>query len=77
MFTESLELNFLCENIASVLNNNYEEHNFAQRLIGHNYTHLKSGAFSLDMSIIMFSLRSLNSSCNVFRTSFSEPKLQL
>ena len=36
---------------AFVLDNKYKEHNFAQLLIGHNYAHLKSGAFSLDMSI--------------------------
>ena len=32
-------------------NNKYKQHNFAQLLIGHNYAHLKSGAFSLDMSL--------------------------
>ena len=47
---ELLELKFLCENIAFVLNNNYQYHNFAQLLIGHNCEHLKSGAFSMDMS---------------------------
>ena len=52
MLTESLKLKFLCENIAFVLNNNHKQHTFAQLLIGHNYTQLKSGAFSLDMSII-------------------------
>ena len=51
MLTESLELKFLCEIIAFVLNNNYKLHNFAQLLIGHKYAHWKSGAFSLDMSI--------------------------
>ena len=49
--TESLELKFLCENIAFVLYNKYQFHNLAQLLIGNNYAHLKSGAFSLDMSI--------------------------
>ena len=49
--TESLELKFLCENIAFVLNNKYNITIFAKLLIGHNYSHLKSGAFSLDMSI--------------------------
>ena len=54
----SLKVNFLCENIAFVHNNKYKYHNFAQLLIGHNYAHLKSGAFSLDMSrpIYQFSL---------------------
>ena len=51
MLTESLGLNFLCENIAFVLNINYKYHIFAQLLIGHKYAHRKSGAFSLDMSI--------------------------
>ena len=51
---ESLGMKFLCENIAFVLNNNNKKHNFAQLLIGHNYKHLKSGAFSLDMSIYRF-----------------------
>ena len=51
VLTESLKLKFLCENIAFVLNDNYKKHTFAQLLIGHNYEHLKSGAFSLDMSI--------------------------
>ena len=51
VLTESPELNFLCDNIAFVLNNNYKKHNFAQLLIGHKYAHQKSGAFSLDMSI--------------------------
>ena len=51
MLTESLESNFLCKNIAFVLNNNYKTHNFAQHLKGHKYAHLKSGAFSLDMSL--------------------------
>ena len=50
MLTESLELNFLYEIIAFVLNDNYKKkHNFAQLLIGHKYSHLKSGAFSLDI----------------------------
>ena len=44
-------MKFLCENIAFVLNNNYKYHNYAQHLKGHKYTHLKSGAFSLEMSI--------------------------
>ena len=47
----SLELKFLCEPIAFVLNNKYKYQNFAQLLIGYNYAHLKSGAFSLDLSI--------------------------
>ena len=34
--TESLELKFVCENIAFVLNDKYK-HNFAQLLIDHNY----------------------------------------
>ena len=51
VLTESLELNFLCENIAFVLKNNYKYHNFAQLLIGHKYAHRKRGVFSLDMSI--------------------------
>ena len=51
VLTESLELEFLCENIAFVLNNNHKQHNFAQLSKGHNFAHLKSGAFSLDMSI--------------------------
>ena len=49
---ESLELKFLCENIAYVLDNNYKLHNFAQLSIGHKYAHRESGAFSLDMSIL-------------------------
>ena len=44
-------MKFLCENIAFVLNNNYKKYNFAHLLIGHKYAHLKSDAFSLDMSI--------------------------
>ena len=51
MLTLSLELKILCENIAFVLNYKYKKHNFPQLLIGHNYAHLKSGAFSLDMCI--------------------------
>ena len=51
MLKESLVLEFLCEIIAFVLNNNHKYHNFAQLLIGHKYAHRKSGAFSLDMSI--------------------------
>ena len=54
VLTESLELKFLCENVAFVLNDNYEYHNFAQLLIGHKYAHRKSGAFSLDMSICTY-----------------------
>ena len=53
MLKLSLELKFLCENIAFVLNYKYKKHNFPQLLIGHNYAHLKSGAFSLDMSIFL------------------------
>ena len=56
MLAKSLELKFLCENIAFVLNNNFEQHNFAQLLIGHKYAHRKSGAFSLDKSIIHLTL---------------------
>ena len=55
--TESLELNFLCENIAFVLNNNYKYDIFAQLWIGHKYAHRKSGAFSLDMSIVTIKIR--------------------
>ena len=51
---EPLGLKFWCENNAFVLNIKYKKHNFAQLLIGHNYAHLKSGAFSLDMSIYCF-----------------------
>ena len=51
MLTGSLELKLLCETIAFVPNNKYKQHNFAQLLIGHNFAHLKSGAFSLEMSI--------------------------
>ena len=66
---ESLELKFLCENITFVLNNNYNYHNFAQRLIGPKYAHWKSGAFSLDMSI---SSRYLNR-YNAFRAHKLSP----
>ena len=45
VLTESVELKFLCENIAFVLNNNYKKYNFAHLLIGHKYAHLKSGVF--------------------------------
>ena len=55
MLTESLELKFLCGSIAFVLNNNYKSHNFAKLLIGHKYAHVKSDAFSLDMSIFVYS----------------------
>ena len=51
MLTESLRLNFLCKNIAFVLNNKYKKHNFEQLLIGHNYAHLKNSVFLMDMSI--------------------------
>ena len=56
VLAKSLELNFLCENIAFVLNNNYEKHNFAQLLISHKFAHRKSGALSLDMSILSHDL---------------------
>ena len=52
VLTEPLELKILYENIAFVQNNKYKKHNFTQLLRGHNYAHLKSGAFSLAMSII-------------------------
>ena len=53
VLTESLELKLFCKNFRFVLNNKYmyELHNFAQLLIAHNSAHLKSGTFSLDMSI--------------------------
>ena len=41
VLTESLKLKCLCKNIAFVLNDNTNN-----SLIGHNYAHLKSGAFS-------------------------------
>ena len=50
MLMESLQLKFLCENITFVLKRII---NFAHLLIGHNYVHLKSGAFSLGMSIFI------------------------
>ena len=53
VLTEPQELKFLCDNIAFVLNNNYKYYNFAHLLTGHKYAQLKSGAFSLDMSIYM------------------------
>ena len=61
VLTESLELNFLCENIASVLNNNYKQHNFTPLLQGHKYAHLKSGAFCIGHEYTFWSLPLVNS----------------
>ena len=50
---------------------NIKKHNFPQLLIGHNYANLKSGAFSLDMSISYNWLLLIASNGEYFRAHHS------